>query len=227
LSNCLNFLLRELGVAKAGPRPAAGPAGSGGRSADTRAALISGAVAALREAGFSGASAREIGRRAGCNQALVFYHFGSVNDLLLAALDDISARRMAAYRGALDHAGTLTEVIESARAIFVADLDAGHVRVLVEMITGAQGVPGLGEQVAARLAPWREFARIAVQRALASSPVAALVPAGEIAHGVVAGFLGLEMLAQLDGDRSAALALFDRALMLAGLLDLAGGLGLR
>jgi hypothetical protein len=53
------------------------------------------------------------------------------------------------------------------------------------------------------------------------------VPAGEIAHGVVAGFLGLEMLAQLDGDRSAALALFDRALMLAGLLDLAGGLGLR
>jgi hypothetical protein len=57
--------------------------------------------------------------------------------------------------------------------------------------------------------------------------VAAVVPAGEIAHGVVAGFLGLEMLAQLDGDRSAALALFDRALMLAGLLDLAGGLGLR
>jgi hypothetical protein len=34
------------------------------------------------------------------------------------------------------------------------------------------------------------------------------------------------MLANLDGDPSAALALFDRALLLAGLIDLTGGLGL-
>jgi len=49
---------------------------------------------------------------------------------------------------------------------------------------------------------------------------------------VVAGILGLEMLASLDGDRAAALALFDRARAvgdvldrlrpLAGLLDLGG-----
>jgi hypothetical protein len=35
----------------------------------------------------------------------------------------------------------------------------------------------------------------------------------------VAGLLGLEMLASLDGDRAAALALFDRALVLGELLD--------
>jgi AcrR family transcriptional regulator len=214
-------------MAKSGPRPAEGGAGDHPRSADTRAALIAGAVAALREVGFARASAREIARRAGCNQALVFYHFGSVTDLLLAALDDVSAQRMTAYRGLLDHGGSLTEMVESARAIFVADLAAGHVGVLVEMITGAQSVDGLGEQVAARLAPWRELAQAAVHRALAASPVAALVPAREVAHAVVAGFLGLEMLANLDGDPSAALALFDRALLLAGFLDLTGGLGMR
>jgi hypothetical protein len=47
-----------------------------------------------------------------------------------------------------------------------------------------------------------------------------------VAHGIVAGFLGLELLANLDGDSAAALALFDRALLLAGLIDLSGGLGL-
>jgi AcrR family transcriptional regulator len=47
-------------------------------------------------AGFAGASAREIARRADCNQALVFYHFGSVTELLLAGLDDVSTRRLAA-----------------------------------------------------------------------------------------------------------------------------------
>ncbi len=209
-------------MAKAGPRRNSVTAGGHGRSAETRAALVEGAIDALRTVGFAGASAREIARRAGCNQTLVFYHFGSVTDLLLAALDAISARRMAAYRGVLDHAGSLTDLVESARSIFIEDLDAGHVTVLVEMIAGARSVPGLGEQVAARLAPWREFAEAAVQGALASSPVALLLPAKEVAHGVVAGFLGLEMLANLDGDRAAALALFDRARVLAGLLGLAG-----
>jgi AcrR family transcriptional regulator len=209
-------------MATSGPRRSATPAGRLERSAETREALVRGAVKALGDVGFAGASAREIAKRAGCNQALVFYHFGSVTDLLLAALDDVSTRRLAAYSHAVEQAGTLTDLIESARAIFSADLDAGHVAMLVEMITGAQSTPGLGEQVAARLAPWRDFAEAAVRKAVAGSPVALLVPAGELAHGVVAGFLGLELLASLDGDRAAALALFDRARQVAGLLDMAG-----
>jgi hypothetical protein len=40
---------------------------------------------------------------------------------------------------------------------------------------------------------------------------------GEAAHAVVALYLGLELLAQLDGDRTAALALFARARQLAAL----------
>jgi hypothetical protein len=142
--------------------------------------------------------------------------------LLLAALDDVSARRLASYADMLEQAGSLTDLIDSARAIFSEDLDAGHVAVLVEMITGAQSTPGLGEQVAARLAPWRDFAESAVRKAVAGSPLAGLVPATELAHGVVAGFLGLELLASLDGDRTAALTLFDRARLIAGLLDVTG-----
>ncbi|HZC72329.1 MAG TPA: TetR/AcrR family transcriptional regulator [Jatrophihabitans sp.] len=208
-------------MAKAGPRRAAAPGAGTARAAGTKAALVAGAITALREVGFAGSSAREIADRAGCNQALVFYHFGSVNELLLAALEDVSARRLAVYSEIVDRAGSLPELIESARTIFSEDLDAGHVAVLVEMITGAQSTPGLGEQVAARLAPWREFAESAVRKGMQGSPVALLLPARELAHGVVAGFLGLELLASLDGDRAPALALFDRARSVAGLLELA------
>jgi AcrR family transcriptional regulator len=188
-------------------------------AADTRAALIAGAIATLRESGFAAASARRIARQAGCNQALIFYHFGSVPDLLVAALEDISARRMAAYRGLLSHTGTLADLVDSAREIVLTDLDEGHVTVLVEMISGAQSVPGLGDRISACVAPWREFAETAVRDVLAASPVASLVPADQVAHGVVAGILGLELLAHLDGDRSSALALFDRARTLGDLLD--------
>jgi hypothetical protein len=54
------------------------------------------------------------------------------------------------------------------------------------------------------------------------------VPAGEAAHAIVAGLLGLELLANLDGDRTQAVALFSRARMMAGLLEMTGALpGLR
>lgn len=192
---------------------------TGTRAAGTRAALIAGAIATLRESGFAAASARRIAREAGCNQALIFYHFGSVPDLLVAALEDVSARRMAAYRGLLGHSGTLAGLVDSAREIVLTDLDEGHVTVLVEMLSGAHSVPGLGDRIAACLAPWREFAETAVRDALAASPVASLVPADQVAHGVVAGILGLELLANLDGDRASALALFDRARAIAALLD--------
>jgi len=125
---------------------------------DTRAALIAAAIGTLREAGFAGASARRIAKRADCNQALIFYHFGSVPDLLMAALEEISARRMTAYRGLLGHTGSLAELVDAAREIVLTDLDEGHVTVLVEMISGAHSVPGLGDRIAACLAPWREFA---------------------------------------------------------------------
>jgi len=201
-------------MATSGPRRAATAGGRHERSTETRAALVAGAIEALREVGFAGASAREIAGRADCNQALVFYHFGSVTELLLAALEDVSARRRAAYADLVDRATSLTELIDSARAIFGEDLDAGHVAVLVEMITGARSTPGLGEPVAARLAPWG-VRRVGRTEALAGSPVAPALPANELAHAVVAGFLGLELLASLDGDRAAALSLFDRARLIA------------
>ena len=158
-------------MAKPGPR-AGTPRGT--QSADVRAALVSAAIDALRETGYAGASAREIARRAGCSQALVFYHYGSVNDLLLAALDEVSSRRMAAYRSMLADATTATALAASARRILTADLDAGYVRVLVEMMTAAHSVPGLGEQVALRLAPWRELTEQAVRSALGRSAAARL-----------------------------------------------------
>lgn len=205
-------------MAKPGPRRAVSRGGGQGRAADTRASLVRAAIEALREVGFAGASAREIARRAECNQASVFYHFGGVTDLLLAALDEVSAQRLAVYRDLLERADTIPDLIGSARAIFMEDLDAGHVAVLLEMISGAQSTPGLGEQISDRLAPWREFTESAVRKAFAASPVAALLPAALIAHAVLAGFLGLELLANLDGDRTKGLALFDQAGLVAELL---------
>jgi len=208
-------------MARSGTKPALGrPATAAAQ--ETREALVRGAVAALVEEGFAGASAREIARRAGCNQGLVFYHFGSVANLLLAALDEVSETRRRRYQAAVDGADGMEGLVDTAEAVFVEDLDAGHMAVLAEMIAGSSSTPGLAREVAARIAPWRQFAAEALRDALDGSPLAGVVEPDVAAHAVVALYLGLEMLAHLDGDRTAALALFARARQLAGLLEMLG-----
>lgn len=185
----------------------------------TRQALVDAAIAALRDEGFAGASARSIARRAGCNQGLVFYHFGSVVGLLLAALDEVSARRLARY--SVEVAGTRgpSELVGVATDIFREDLDAGYVTVLAELIAGASSTPGLGAEVAKRLAPWTAFAEQAISDALVDSPLGALLSGHTVAHAIVALYLGLDMLTQLEADRSPAESLFAEAQRLATLFE--------
>jgi Transcriptional regulator len=206
-------------VAKAGGKRSVDPSGNSS-SAETRASLIEGAVAALREKGFAGASAREIARRTGCNQALIFYHFGSVAKLHLAALDAVSAARNARYQAMVDDSKNLGDLVQAARSVFDEDLNEGHVTVLVEMIAAAQFTPELRPEVAARIGPWRTFAANSIRDELAGSPAARLLPPDELAHAIVALYLGLEMLANLEGEREPALALFDRARKVASVLDI-------
>ncbi len=208
-------------MAKSGAKPAVGRPVAPGTAA-TREALVRGAVAALKEEGFAGASAREIARRADCNQGLVFYHFGSVANLLLAALDDVSETRRVRYQAIVGQAEGIAGLVDAAESVFAEDLDAGHIAVLAEMIAGASATPGLAPEVAARIAPWRQFTADALRRVLAPSPLAAVVEPDVAAHAVVALYLGLEMLANLDGDRAPALELFDRARQLANLLQMLG-----
>lgn len=193
-----------------------------GRSTATRRCLVEAAIETLKAQGFSGASARAIAGRAGCNQALVFYHFGSVTNLLLAALDAVSADRLEHYSAALESVSSTSQLVEVAYAILREDLDAGYVTVLVEMIAGASATPGLGAEVAARIAPWKDFTRRAVEATLGRSALGSMVPADDVAYAIVAFYLGVEMLTHLDGDRGPALALFEHAKHVATLLGASG-----
>ena len=211
-------------MARPGTASRPGERASNPNADETRRALVEAAIDALREDGFGGASARGIARRARLNQGLVFYHFGSVANLLVAALDEVSARRLARYQAAVDGVDSLPALLTVAADIFREDLDAGYVTVLTEMIGGSSSTPGLGAAVAERIGPWRTFAAGAVERALGATVLSQVVSGDEVAHAIVALYLGLELLAHLDGDRRPALSLFERADRLAPLLaSLKGG----
>jgi AcrR family transcriptional regulator len=193
-----------LGVAKRGVKAGAGTAAA----ADTRRRIVEAALDTLKAEGFAGASARAIARTGGFNQALVFYHFGSVNNLLLAALEETSRRRMARYREILDQGLDLHELVAAAADVYREDLEAGHLTVLAEMVGAGVSSPELGARVARCLQPWVAFTEEAVAEAGAESAITSLVPASDLAYAVVALYLGVELLTHLDGDRARAESLF-------------------
>src|SRR5664280_2663095 len=170
---------------------AATPVARRTRGEVTRQQLIEAAIDTLKNHGYAGASARVIVDRAGVNQGLIFYHFDSVTGLRLAALDEVSAQRRDRYAGAVDEASSPAELVRVASTIYREDLGAGYVGVLVAMIAGVATTPGLGDEVAKRIAPWTDFARTAVTGVLADSPLGAVLPADTVGFAVVALYLGM------------------------------------
>ena len=185
---------------------------------DTRQRIVDAALETLKQEGFTGASARVIADRGGFNQALIFYHFGTVYQLLLAVRDETSKRRLAAYQTAVEQVTTLPGLLQTATRLYREDLAAGHITVLNELIGASLAYPELRPEIAARVQPWVRFAEDVIVRALAGGPLAELIRSGDAAFATVSLYLGMQMLTHLNGDTTAAESLFVTGERVAALL---------
>jgi AcrR family transcriptional regulator len=179
--------------------------------ASTKERIVEAAFHTLKVEGFAGTSARAIARRGGFNQALIFYHFGTLNDLLLAALDKTSAERMSRYRDSIGKATNVDEKIQTATRLYREDLESGHITVISELVAGSLARPDLGPEVVARMEPWIQFAEGVITDLVAGSPFEGTVSPRSLAFAVVALYLGVDLLSHLDQDKSRAEALFQMA----------------
>jgi AcrR family transcriptional regulator len=193
--------------------------------ATTKDRIVAAAVETLKARGFGGSTARAIAHTGGLNQALIFYHFGTVHQLLLAALDRTSEERMDRYVSTAADARDFAGLLQVAAAVYREDLQSGHIKVLAEMIAGASSEPELGPEIVQRVEPWIDFATSVARRVLAGSAIEDAIPAEDIAYGVVALYLGIELLTHLEGDTARADRLFVLAQNLGAVLGPAVGLG--
>jgi AcrR family transcriptional regulator len=208
--NAQNPVDVQLAAAQADPPP---------RLRGTKLQIVEAALRTLKEKGFAGASARVIANEGGFNQALIFYHFGSVRNLLLAVLDLIGERRMTEYGPAFELARGPRELATLARTIYADDLERGYITVLGEMVSGGVADAELGAEVAARIEPWIAMVERKLEELLAGSPVRALVSSADLAFGIVSLYFGVDMLSHLQRDRARAESLLDLSTRLAVLLE--------
>src|ERR1700683_5140255 len=130
---------------KVSPDPPQNPPDAAALSG-TKLQIVEAALQTLKTKGFAGASARAIAGEGDFNQALIFYHFGSVRNLLLAVLDLVSDRRMSEYGLAFERARGARELATLARTIHADDLERGYITVLGEMVSGSVADAELGAE---------------------------------------------------------------------------------
>lgn len=183
---------------------------SSSRQPDTRLQIVGAALETVKQVGFAGATSRAIARTGGFNQALIFYHFGSLDSLLLAALDHTSEQRLARYRAALEEATTAEELVSVATRLYEEDRAGGHTTVVSQLIAGSVARPELAPQVLARMEPWLELCETALGRLADELGLRAVVPLPELAYAAATFFLGVNLLTHLDPEGNRTDALFER-----------------
>ncbi|CAN5413738.1 TetR family transcriptional regulator [soil metagenome] len=175
----------------------------------TRDKLLSATTDALRAGGIATLSARTIADRAGVNQALVFYHFGTMSDLVQAATIASVDASLGHYRARFAEVGSLSELLTLGRVLHEHERELGNVAVMAQLMAGAQHEPLLAEAGRYAMARWSEEIEGVVRRVLAGSPLLEVVDATGLAQAISAGFIGLELYDGVDpvGGRAALDAL--------------------
>jgi AcrR family transcriptional regulator len=184
----------------------------------TRRQIVDAALETLKNDGFTGATSRAIARAGGFNQALIFYHFGSLDGLLLAALDHTSEERLERYRTAIGEAASVDELVAAVARLYAEDRERGHMTVVAQMVAGSAARPELKPALVERMEPWIELCEQALGKGFAWLGLPELVPPSELAYGFVTFYLGVNLMTQLDEDRTRTDALFARLEAVAPLL---------
>jgi len=167
-----------------------------------RGRIIDAALHTLTSTGYANTSVRAIATTGGFSPALVFYHFGSVDALLLAVLDRISGERLTRYETRLAEVATLQALGGAMEELYAEDLQLGQLAAVQEIVGAMAFDPALGAEIHARMQKWMTFAEHLASRILAGSPLAGVVDPSVIGSAVIALYMGLEIVARMRGGDS-------------------------
>ncbi len=186
----------------------------------TRTKLLVAAADCVRVDGVAGTSARAIAARAGVNQALVFYHFGTVSELVEAACRQALDEAVERHRGQLAGVSSLAGLLNAGKQLHEAERAVGNVAMMAQLMSGAARDPVLARAARYAMDRWCAEIEPTIARLLHGSPLAELTDASGLARAVCASFIGLELYEAADPEAAAgALSALERLAVLAEALD--------
>jgi AcrR family transcriptional regulator len=175
----------------------------------TRDKLLRATQEGLVADGIAGLSARTVATRAGVNQALVFYHFGTMSELVEAAAEALADESLTHYRDRFAEVDSLSGLLALGEEVHAHEQTTGNVAVMAQLMAGAQRDEVLARAARHAMDLWRQQVEAVVRRVLEPTPLAEVVDPDGLARAISAAFIGLELYEGVDPDgaRSALAAL--------------------
>ncbi len=165
------------------------------RTTETRRRLVEATMETIRTQGIAKVSARTIAAAGGVNQALVFYHFGTVDALVAHACVVSTRERVDSFRPRFEAVTTFTGLVQLGRSLHAEEAALGNVTVLGQTLAGSQANPALAAATGAALGLWTEELERVLARLLADSPFGELLEPRLLAELVSSAFIGIELIA--------------------------------
>jgi AcrR family transcriptional regulator len=175
-------------------------------------ALLDAAEALLVDVGYAGVTVRALAERAGVNQGLVHYYFGSMEELLLQTLERFTGRLIERQVALYGSPAPFADKWRTAMRYLTEDFDSGYQKIWFELQAMAWNHAEMRQRVAKVLDAWLDVLQPAFASGLAELGVdTAKVPANVVV-ALVATFnqgIILERLSGADSGHSALLAWID------------------
>jgi AcrR family transcriptional regulator len=132
----------------------------------TEEAFLDAAERLLVREGAAGISTRRLAQEAGQNHGLVHYYFGSVDELLIQALERFTDRVLQRQRAMYETDTPFAEKWRTAVGFIEEDLAAGYPKVWAELESLALHKPEMRERLRAVNDRWRTLLRDALAEAI-------------------------------------------------------------
>ncbi|RJQ73868.1 TetR/AcrR family transcriptional regulator [Pseudonocardiaceae bacterium YIM PH 21723] len=159
---------------------------------------MQGALITLRERGIAGVSARTIAAAAGVNQGLVFYHFGSVDELLAAACSWGAEQLITELRPRFADIQTITELLDFGLELNEGYRRSGDVVMLAQALAGAQTDPKLRPAAAQAMDLWVAEIEAVLRRVLGDSVLNPLLDLPALSRFLTYSFVGYQLAEGVD-----------------------------
>lgn len=170
------------------------------RGRATRLRIAAAAAELVAELGWDAVTTRAVAGRAGVNQALIHYHFGSMDALLRGAVVAALESTVAQAAGPLARASFAEAIADTVAAIEDIDPRSPAAILLAESLVRAVRDPGLAEPIVGGLREFRALLAARVARAVADGDAPADLPPAAFSTFLAASLDGLLLHRIVDPD---------------------------
>lgn len=180
------------------PAPAKAARGTRTDGESTRGAILEATRRRLVEEGYANLSVRDIAADAGVNHALIGYHFGGKQQLVMAVLDEANNRLLERQSRMYAAPASASEKWHQACVFYEEDLASGYVKLMMELMGASFHDVQLRREFAPRVLAWKKLIGQAVEEFLGEQGVQLPVSSRAVAAWITWFWVGLEASMALD-----------------------------